>query len=86
VADGRQEELDELEALAAEVGSEWSYGEAMIPYDDFTDYVRELAEDRGFIQQDTPHWIVIDWEATAEAVMADYTQVDYNGETYLVRA
>lgn len=77
-------ELAELDALENEV-SEWSNGNTLIPEEDFTDYVRELAEDIGAVGQGAD-WIVIDWEATADGVKMDYNEVTYQGSTYLVRA
>jgi hypothetical protein len=32
-----------------------------------------------------PDWIVIDWDATADNLKVDYTEVEFDGVTYLVR-
>jgi hypothetical protein len=52
----------------------------LLSEDSFEEYVMDMAED-----VDIPSWIVIDWEATASGVMMDYTAVDFDGETWLVR-
>lgn len=33
-----------------------------------------------------PSWIVIDYEATADNVKADYSGVTYEGDTYYIRS
>ena len=80
-----QDELAELETLADEV-SEWTSGNQLIPEDDFEDYCQELCEDIGDIPRDLPSYIVIDWEATARNLKADYSEVEYQGTTYLYRS
>ena len=79
-----QEELDELTSLDNEV-SEWQDGATLIPEDEFTEYCQELLEDTGDLPKDIPHYIVIDWEATADNLRVDYIEVEYQGTTYLVR-
>ena len=79
-----QAELEELETLSDEV-SEWSSGNQPIPEDDFEDYCQELCEDIGDIPKDLPSYIVIDWEATARNLKADYAECEYQGTTYLYR-
>ena len=79
-----QAELEELEALSEEV-SEWTSGNQLIPEDDFEDYCQELCEDIGDIPKELPSYIVIDWEATARNLKADYSEVEYQGTTYLYR-
>ena len=51
----------------------------------FPDYAREMLEDCGVISGDLPHYIVIDWEATAENILMDYSQIDIDGATYYYR-
>lgn len=82
--DDEAQELAELDALESDV-TEWSSGNTLIPEEDFTDYVQDLAKDIGAIGSDAD-WIVIDWEATADGVKMDYIEVTYQGDTYLVRA
>lgn len=78
-------ELDELEAIRDEVGDEWKDGVRFIPEDDFTDYCKELLEDIGDLPKDLPWYIVINWEDTADNLKADYSEVEYQGTTYLYR-
>jgi hypothetical protein len=49
------------------------------------DYCQELLEDIGDIPKGLPGYIVIDWEATAENLKADYSTVDFDGQTYYYR-
>ncbi len=52
----------------------------------FESYAKELAEDCGMVSSDTS-WPNnhIDWEAAADALKEDYSQVDYDNETYWYR-
>ena len=74
------EEIDDLENEVC--NSEWDYGLALIPEGDFEDYVQELISDCGYINNDVPSWIKIDWETTAENVKVGYSEVEFRGETY----
>ena len=80
-----QNELAELEDLESEV-SNWSDGNTLIPESEFTDYCRRLLEDCGDLPKNLPSYVVIDWEATADNISADYSTVEFQGKTYLYRA
>ena len=82
------EELETLEKLAAECESyadDWEYGVTLVRDSYFTDYAINLVEECGYISKDFPHWIEVDWEATARNVRMDYTNVDFDGVTYWIR-
>lgn len=83
------EELSELLALAeqCEGYGDWSHGETLILESHFEDYAQELAEDIGAVNKDAK-WPNnhIDWEAAADELKQDYTEVDFGGETYLMRS
>lgn len=86
--DAEQEELAELETMESEI-SEWHSGETLIPESDFADYARELATDIGSVDPDAlDSWPLtcIDWERAAEELKTDYTEVEYQGTTYLARS
>jgi hypothetical protein len=51
----------------------------------FTDYAEELVKDIGDMPRDIPHYIVIDWEATAHNIRQDYSSVDIDGQEYWYR-
>jgi len=84
--DEYQEELDELNALEREVGDEWMRGENLIPESEWVNYVQNLAEDIGATAGADHSWLVIDWEATADDVRMDYSECEYQGDTYLFRS
>jgi len=80
------EELDTLRAIAEECNyGDWEYGSTLIRYSYFQDYVQEMLEDCGDIPKALPHYIVIDWEATARNISYDYTSVDFGDITYYLR-
>lgn len=86
LTEAEQERKSALESLQDEIGSEWTYGATMIPVDDFEDYARELAEDTGAIS-DNANWPAncIDWEKAADELSQDFTEIDFDGESYYVR-
>ena len=78
--------IEAINEIEDEVGGEFEYGCTLIEEDDFEDYVRELLVDRGYISKDLPTWMEIDWEATAENVKKDYSELEYKGETCYFRS
>ena len=76
------EEIDELENGI----SDFSFGETLIPNDDFTEYCKDMVNcwDLGnvpvFIKDN------INWEGVALYLEVDYIDVTYQGESYLVRS
>ena len=80
------QQINEIDEVENAVGSEFTYGCTLIEEDDFVDYVKDLLEDCGYISKDFPSWIEIDWEATSENVKQDYSEVEYQGETYYFRS
>lgn len=84
-----QDEIDKIsyiDEIEDEIGSEFDFGVTLIHEDDFTDYTENLLKDCGYISDDFPSWIEVDWEATAENIKQDYLELEYEGETYLYRA
>lgn len=87
--DGERQELADLEAFANEHAGyipDWQYGETMVRDDYFVTYAQELADDIGAIDKDAG-WPVayIDWDAAADALRQDYTEVELRGVTYWTR-
>ena len=80
-----RDELQPLLDLKYEGIPDWNYGATLIPESDWEEYVEDLLKDCGYISNDVPWWIVIDWAATADNVAADYSTVDYDGDTYYYR-
>jgi hypothetical protein len=82
-------ELAQLLALQAEAegyAPDWQHGCTLVHEDHFTEYAQEMAYDIGAISKDAT-WPAchIDWEAAAEALKVDYTEVEFGTQTYLVR-
>jgi len=81
-------ELAALRKLAAEAegyAADWHHGATLIRESHFTEYQQEMCADCGYIPLDFPSWIEIDWDTTARNLKQDYTEVDYDGVTYLIR-
>ena len=80
-------ELETLKGLREEYnGSDWEDGVALVRDSYFKDYAIELAEDTGAIGTNY-QWPLnhIDWEAAAQELLIDYTQLDFDGVTYYAR-
>lgn len=82
------EELTALKSLASEAEgcSDWVHGATLIHDAYFPTYAEDLVSDIGDLPCDLPGYIVIDWEATANNIQQDYMSVDFDGQTYWVRA
>ncbi len=79
-------ELELLKDLEDQANtSNWKDGETLIRESYFVEYVEEMLKDRGDLPKDIPWYIVIDWEATAENIKADYITIDFDGVDYLIR-
>jgi hypothetical protein len=77
--------LRALEDDASGYAPDWQYGETLIHEDYFTDYAEELVKDTAGLPRDIPPYIVIDWEATAENLKVDYTEIVFKGQTFYIR-
>ncbi len=66
---------------------DWDHGATLILDSHFVAYAEQMAEDIGAISADA-QWPLsyIDWDAAADALKADYTEIDVDGETYFMRA
>lgn len=88
LAEFDREEYDALIALRDDADGnipDWEYGETFISEDSFTDHMRELLSDVGYIPADLPSWIVINWEETVDNMKVDYTEFEFLGTTYYAR-
>ena len=81
------QEIEEINSIEVELGSEFEYGVTLVDVDDFEDYCEELVSDIGDLPKDLPSYIAnnIDWEGVAEDLKVDYTEVTYQGNSYLGR-
>lgn len=79
------EQIEEINKIEDEIGSEFDYGCTLVSKDYWEEYVENLLKDCGYISKNLPSWIEIDWEATANNVKQDYTEVEYQGQTYYGR-
>jgi hypothetical protein len=80
--------LNALQALASEAedyAPDWQHGATLVRESYWPTYAKQLVEDTGELPKDLPDWIVIDWEATADNLRVDYTEVEFDGVTYFVR-
>lgn len=83
------EELIALRDLRDEADgvADWKYGATLIRESYFKDYAQQLAEDIGAINHEAG-WPnnCIDWDRAARELTIDYTEIDFDGVTYLVRS
>jgi hypothetical protein len=77
-------EMTSLRAILADLAGnggdeQWRgdwYPVALIRDHHFTAYCRELLEDCGHIPKDLPHYVAVDWDATADNLRVDYSSVE----------
>jgi hypothetical protein len=84
-----QDELDALSEFEEEYGpqiADYQHGETLIEDSYFEEYAEEMAYDIGAISREAG-WPAnhIDWEAAAEELKQDYTEVELFGNTYWAR-
>lgn len=82
---GEYDALIELRDNAEDYIADWEHGEVFISEFSFTDHMMELLSDVGYLPSDLPGWIVIDREATADNMKADYTEFEFRGTAYYAR-
>ena len=82
-----QDELDALIELReqCEECDEWEDGATLVAWEYWDKYVEDLIIDIGDLPRNVPDYIVIDWQATAENIAADYTIVSFDGSSYYIR-
>ena len=80
-------QIEEIDTIENEC-SEFSFGETLIDEDDFEEYCQEFIEDCGYISKDMPMIISnnIDWTGIADDMKQDYSEIEYQGNTYLYRS
>lgn len=66
-------------------GDSFEDGITFIHEDYFTDAMKELCEDVGYLPEGTPDWLVIDWDETADNLRVDYSEAEFRGSTYWAR-
>jgi hypothetical protein len=82
-------ELASLRKLADQCAGygDWEHGEGLIRESYFKKYAQQLAEDCCEVPADLKWpYTCIDWDQAAQELMHDYTHVDFDGVTYLMRS
>ena len=79
--------LSQLQVVAEECSgyADWDYGLTLIRYSYWEDYVEEFCKECGYIPDDLPSWIYIDWSRTAHDFGMDYAIVTFDGIDYYFR-
>lgn len=83
------EEINLLRQLAEEgeqYSDDWQYGSTLIRESYFEDYMDEMIDDcysDVINTKDMPYWMSITYDYVA--LKQDYTEVDFDGITYLIR-
>ena len=83
------EELAELEELKEEIESNsdegFECGIQLIHENYIDDYLDELIDACGYLPNDLPTWVKIDWQATYDNMKEDYNEIELNGNTFYIR-
>lgn len=78
--------LLEVKEEVEQYTSEWDDGAFMIADNHFEDYAQELAEDTGAIDRNAKWPLThIDWDAAAEELKCDYSEVTIAGKSYWIQ-
>src|SRR6056297_5742 len=86
------EEIAEINQVEDEVesygGDGFEFGTTLIKEYDFEEYCEELVRDYGYLSRDTITALIennIDWSGIADDMRQDYSELEYQGTTYLFR-
>ena len=86
------EEIAEINQVEDEVesygGDGFEFGTTLIKEYDFEEYCEELVRDYGYLSRDTITALIennIDWSGIADDMRQDYSELEYQGKTYLYR-
>jgi len=85
-ASDEAEELKELlnvQDQAEPYAPDWKYGTTLIHDNYFEEYTNKMLADRGILPDNLPSYlsVIVDYDA----IRQDYTGVDFDGVTYLIR-
>ncbi|MBT2325516.1 hypothetical protein J7E62_24590 [Variovorax paradoxus] len=80
------EELDDLRQLREEAQGYGGWPNCtLVNEDNWVEYAQQTADDLGGVTDSWPHRH-IDWDAAADELKQDYTEVRYGGSSFLMRA
>jgi hypothetical protein len=83
--------LLKLQEDCTEYSNDWEHGESLIRNDYFTDYMTSLINECYELPKEltSGEWpyrhVSIDYQAAADEARYDYAEVEFMGETYLIR-
>lgn len=82
------EEFKAINDLKDELGSSWDDISCLVAERDFEEFAEQEAIEIGAIRGGYMDWPnnCIDWSKAADELKQDYSQVDFEGETYYYRA
>jgi hypothetical protein len=83
-----QAELDELLRAVRHLESYSSDSvedALLIPFDQFTEYCKDLVQDCCDVPRNLPDYIAIDWNQTAKNMSVDYEEIEITGVSYYYR-
>ena len=85
-----KERIEMIDDLKEEVGKDnFEMGVTFIRENYWVQYCEDLAYDCGYMDRqdnNNPLHYHIDWQGWADAVEMDYSQIDFDGDTYYWRA
>lgn len=74
-----------LRDVGGDIGPYWEDDTYKGAWTDLADWAQQLCEDIGDVPASLPGYVAVDWSATADNLLADYTTVEHEGVTYLFR-
>lgn len=77
--------IEFVDKYDGQYGDSFRDGVVFYHEDYFTDAMKSMLGDIGVLPNDVPGWLVIDWEATADNLRADYTEATFRGNEYWAR-
>lgn len=74
--------LREFDAQGRDLFEEWDEGVTLINENYWSQYVEEMAYDRGWVDTDSFIFTYVDWERLANDLLIDRTVINFDGVDY----
>lgn len=84
---GEYEDIEKFCYELQENSDDFEFGTTVIYEHYFEEYCKDFVEKRGYISENTPSIVRnnIDWGSVASDMETEYTEVDYFGDSYLIK-
>lgn len=77
--------LTEIIDNVRDYSSDWASGVVLIKEEVFAEHIKSEYIELGLITDEVLNLVCVDWSRTAEKAACEYTEIDINGTTYMLK-